>query len=182
MNDFAKVLMSSLIGTMLGYALASRAPIAATEAQRVETKELVVIGEAGRPVARIAGRSGGAVLEIYDGTGNKAVELGFEEVGSSRFLRLLNRDGRVLAGLSSSAPKGAATLYLGDEDLQGRIVVGAIRTDVEEPINDWGMEIQRRGSPVPAFSLFTMPGRAPNTWSTGIRIIKEDGKAWTAPN
>lgn len=182
MKDFAKVLMSSLIGTMLGYGLASRAPMTAAEAERVETKELVVLGDAGRPVARIAARSGGAVLEIYDGTGSKAVELGFEEPGSSGFLRFLNRNGRVLAGLNSSAPKGAATLYLGDEDLQGRIAVGAIRTDLEEPIKEWGIEILGRGFPVPVFSLLTMPGRAPNTWRTGIRITKEDGKAWTAPN
>jgi len=49
----------------------------------------------------------------------KAVELGVEEPESSGFLRFLNRDGRVLAGLNSSAPKGAATLYLGDEALRG---------------------------------------------------------------
>jgi hypothetical protein len=182
-RDLTNVVLASLIGGLLGYTLASRAQEAsAADVRRIETKELVVLGDNGQPAARILARSGGASLEFYDSGGSKAVELGFEESQSMRFLTFLDHDGRILAGLNSSAPKGEATLYLGDGSLQTRMVIGAIRSDVEEPITDWGFQIRTPGSVIPVFSILTRPGRASKRWEAGIRILKEDGKVWTAPH
>lgn len=186
MKQFMSVVAASLIGTVLGYNFSSiPTSVRAAAPPRIETKELVLLDDNGRPAARLSARNGGAVLQFYDGDGKTAVEIGAEVSGSLRFLRFLGSEGGLLAGLNSSPPLGGATLYLGDQRFQARIAVGALRSDVQPSmlgIDEWGIRIRRPGFVQPVFSVVTMPGISPDKWETGLRIMRGDGKFWAAPN
>ncbi len=188
MKQYVSLVTASFIGTILGYGVASHSVAAqpATSA-RLETQELVLVNAAGRPEARLSAKNGGAVLEFYDQAGNTAVELGTERSGSVRLLRFLDPTGRVLAGLNSLPPSGEATLYLGDQRFQARIIIGALRSDgpvtnsPADAIDEWGIQLRKPGSMRPVFSLVTAPAAIPGKWETGMEILKANGKRWVAP-
>jgi hypothetical protein len=183
---FVSMVAASLIGTLLGFCLAPRpVTVNAADSPRIETRELVLLGDHDKPAARLVARNGGAILQFYDSQGSTAVEVGFDASQQFRFLSFLDHNGWSLASLNSSPPKGESSLVLGDQTFIGRMIIGAIRSDVPSTTigtDEWGIEIRRPGHVVPVVSIMTGPGSLPSKWRGGIYILRENGKAWTAPN
>jgi hypothetical protein len=148
-------------------------------------RELVLVDENNKPAASLTSQKGRTVLAFFNAADKRQVELGFDQKSDEGFLYLLEKGGqRVNAALTSAPPHSEGTLALGDDFWQGKVVLGALRTDVVDPDargdhDDWGLELHRSGNPYPDISLLAPP-RASGS-SVGISLRRANGTYWAAP-
>jgi hypothetical protein len=183
MKNLMAVFGAAALGAFFGYSVASqRTSVRAAAPTRIEGREFVLRDESGHVAARLSTQNGMTALRFYDNTSGPALEVGVGVSQSSRYIHLFGKDGRLSAALNSQAPNGEATLYLGDEGLQARIIVGALRTDLEANSGpkEWGLQIRRPGSTQSVFSLVSKAAGNTGHWDTGLRILREDGTEWFA--
>jgi hypothetical protein len=126
--------------------------------------------------------NGRTALRFYDQNKLPALEVGVDTSSGTRFIRMLGRDGRLLAALNSLPPNGETTLYLGDERWGARIILGAIPSDDQAftaGVNDWGLQCRKPGSPNPVFNLLLRSVGDTLRTSATIRLVRSDGSVWS---
>lgn len=149
---------------------------------RLETRELVILDERGRPAARLKSDSEGTELQIYAGSLNPAISLGVSGHPPFRFLRFLGEGGEPVAGISSAPPDGHATLVLGDTRAI-RAVLGALPdTDIplNLPVEEWGLRFPKPHSH-DAFVSIHVDTEDPKKPRVGMGLLRPDGTTWVAP-
>src|SRR5689334_12770541 len=128
MRHILVTLCAALIGAFIGARLASRQPgVAASSLDRIETRELVILGADNTPVARLQSIHGDTTLRFYDHGSEPPIEFGLDGRNKTRFLHVFAPDGKVVAALNSLGPNGGATLTLGDTRREARLILGALR-------------------------------------------------------
>jgi hypothetical protein len=152
---------------------------------RIQTRELVLVDESGRPAATLSSSNGTTVLRFVE-KGKPVIEVGASSQPPFRFVRFLGEDGTVLSALNSVGRSGEASLYMGDQRSQSRVILGALASDMvggqhqqKEGTDEWGLVLRdprSRRSIVSAIvrSLPESPAEP------GIRIVRPDGSVWRA--
>jgi hypothetical protein len=156
-----------------------RGPVAAPS--RIEAREFVLLNASGQVAARLSSEKGITGLRLFAGGSEPALEVGISESHDSRYITLFGKNGRITAALNSVAPDGGGTLYLGDDNWQARIMLGALRSDTpgREP-DDWGFLFRSPGSNQSLFSLVANHVPDTNRWITGMQMLRGDGTEWSA--
>ncbi len=147
----------------------------------LKARELVIVDENGRPAARLTSSGGETVLRFYTDGVTPAMEIGATRNPPSRFVRMMSRDGNIVAGLNSQPPDGHTTLALGDQRRPTRIVLGALGTaDIprDGTVDEWGLLFRTPGIPEPRLSVLIKSKDAARP-SAAIRLIRPDGTEWT---
>ena len=127
-----------------------------------------------------------SVLTFFGQSGKREVDVGVDWTSDSRFLYFTGRGGLPTVALSSESPHSEATLTLGDDFSARRLVLGAMRTDMEPPpnasslpfVDDWGLQFLRFGSTSPVMSVFVESRR---DGKVGMEIQKPNGNSWIVP-
>jgi len=173
---------AALCGAVVGsLATPHFAPPRSLEVESIEARRLTILDERGKVTARLASSGGSSVLSFYDSGMRRVLDVGVEDSGASRFIRLFDTNGEVVAGLNSLPPHGEATLYLGDDRWHSRIVIGALISDVAPAASgtaEWGLELRQ---PRSSRSLFTALVRTPTDSSestVGVSLVRPDGTLW----
>ena len=124
------------------------------------------------PAARLGFVDGGPVLQFYNKDSTVALQVGVDRSRKFKFLHFFGENNRILAALNS-LENGDTTLYLGDRGWEGRVILGAIESDIptNEPSDSWGLVFRNR-STSPLFSV--MIGNVP-TPSAQIRLVRANG-------
>ena len=174
--------LSSLGGAVVGFYLctslanSSRAPHA-----KLEAREIVLVGEDGKPAARLHSSEGRTLLSFYSDHQSLALEMGADRRKEDRYLRFFGTGGNVPVALNSIPPLGSGTLYLGDVRAEARIVIGGLQTDV--PIDpsvgtDWGISVREPGFTRPLFQVIAPPGTSGLPESVSVTAKRADGSEW----
>lgn len=175
--------IAACIGAIAGIAFMtawpSRSEAFATPGN-IRTRQLEVVDENQRVTARIRSEKGHAVLEFLSGE-HAVVQIGTEEGlgGGAQFVRLLGTGGRLVAAINALPPDGAATLYLGDERQEARIILGAFVTDIPGRVDDWGLQIR---SQKPLETLLTILAKTPRDGqrpTVALSMRRSDGRVWS---
>jgi hypothetical protein len=182
MKHHLKTFLAALFGVCAGYFLSEHVSgVQGSHRSRLETKELIVLDAHNKPAAQLASENGRTVLRFYGPGSSTALEVGVDE-RTAKFVRLFGKDGRTVAALNSLPPNGEATLYLGDDRWETRLILGALRTDTDrggEAVNDWGLEFRRPGSSQSLFNVLLRSGGSPLEATAALRLIRSDGTVWT---
>jgi hypothetical protein len=181
MRRYFEVFVAAALGAAAGLLLAGRIlPSQGPEARKLIARELVLVDGVGRVAARLSTDKGETWLRFYSENGAKAAELGLDSQGTGRGLRFFGRDGEALVALNSLGENmGASTLYLGDDRMGARVMIGALPEDVisEAPIDEWGLVMRKPGSLQSPFSILLHPYKSEG-WIASIRLVRPDGTEW----
>lgn len=182
MNQVLLGVLSAAFGAVFGCAVARMSFTGQpSPSERIETRELVVLDEHRKAAATLGSIDGRTVLRFLDSNSRVQLEVGLQSARGERFVRMYGRDGRVLAALNSSTPNGETTLYLGDERWASRVVLGALRTDMEDGalgIEDWGLQFRRPGASGSLFSVLVKSASDPRSAEAHLRLARPDGTEW----
>jgi hypothetical protein len=171
---FAAVAFGAAVGSLAAYRLAASAQ---PNLARLTTRELVIVDTDGRARARIDALDEGAILHFYGRGSNPALEIGVRGDPAFRFIRFIGGNNKPVAGISSSPPDGHTTLFLGDERAAGKVVVGAMVSDLPGIVDDWGLDIHQPGSISSLLSLWaTMEEKGQS--KAGIMVVRGNGQVW----
>lgn len=94
----------------------------------LEVQELRIVDQHRRTAATLASNKDGAVLRFYEPSNQKlAAEFGVNSW--SKFLLFHGKDSTPVAGLVLISPGGASGLYLGEDSVSPRVILGAMLGD-----------------------------------------------------
>ena len=148
----------------------------------IRTGELVLVDENDKPAARLSTVGGETTFRLYMANSQPGIEIGVDRLRGVKYINLLNGRGRPAASLKSLPPNGESDLVLGDERWDGRITLGALRTDTDfgkSAIDDWGLEVRGPSSRTPLVSILVSSVGVRSR--AGFNIARVDGTRWTAP-
>lgn len=182
MRNLLLVFASAAAGAVVGSVTSGYLRNAPVLPPELRTKELVIVGENGRPAARLAAAEGQTVLQFYNPDSSPRLTLGIDKAGSE-FLDFFGANGHQSAALVS-LPNQDSALYLGDYRWQARVILGALN-DSDVPSSKrsgmWGLFLQAPDSRQRLFSAGVFKTTDENA-TAGISILRENGKLWTAPS
>lgn len=171
---------AATVGVLAGFMLFGQRK-AENLSETPKIRELTLLDEKGRTAATLSAFQGEAKLRFYSG-GEPALDVGVSG-NESRFVRFLGKHGRVLAALNSGPPNGEATLYLGDERWETRVILGALRSDViptADGVEEWGLKFRKPGSSSGALiQMLVESASDPSRATATIRLVRPDGSVWT---
>jgi hypothetical protein len=174
-------LLIALIGGVIGsyVTLNIRNPHPDNSRDEIVTRELVIVDDQHEPAARLTSSGGTTTLKFYGPDRKTALELGLGEKGARKYLHFIGRNEFGVVGLDSGPPHGEATLVLGDERWEGRIILGALRGDVIEGpngVNEWGMQVRKPNASGSLFDICVRPSSA--GYKASMRLERENGESW----
>lgn len=170
----AAVALGAAVGSLAAYRLTAPAQ---SNLARLTTHELVIVDTDGRARARIDALDDGAILRFYGHGSNPALEIGVRGDPAFRFIHFIGGNNEPVAGISSSPPDGHTFLFLGDERSAGKVVVGAMESDLPGIVDDWGLAIRQPGSTHDLLSLWATI-EAKGHSKAGIMVVRGNGKVW----
>jgi hypothetical protein len=171
--------VSSLLTTqMMDVRAAAPAPI-------LTVRELVLVNESSVPVAKLSSVKGHNTMAFLGPDGKEKVAIGMDFKTAQEFVTLMEKSGpRITASLTSGAPNSGGTLALGDRFWSGRVMLGAMPSDVDRVAGssddqEWGLQFSRTLEQSPIISI-AVPSRS-SIAKPGIGIKRADNSYWTAP-
>lgn len=123
---------------------------------------------------------GGLVTAFVDSKGDVRAEFGVTEDGSVQWLRMCGPDGegRIRLGTDQFSQ---ASLYLGDDKHESRVVLGAIPSDLPMRAASWGLLFPRKGS-FDAWAAIGVREESAEGHATPFLAIRDQsGSRWIAP-
>ncbi len=182
MKQFLFTSFSIALGIVLGTWVVAGQNVTAPDGSfnKLEAKEIVLIDDAGNPLARLGTEGNRVSLVFLDSEKQPAVEIGTQPDENTRYLTFYGQDyARVLASLSSG-PDGRSTLTLGDEGWENRVILGALSEDmVGRPLDGFGLLLPNFEHPIgpPMFSVEVLESEG--KMDALMRLMQSDGTYWT---
>jgi len=158
---------------------------AAVPSPSLAVRELVLVNESNVPVARLSSVKGHNTMAFLAPDGKERVMIGMDFKTADEFVTLMEKSGpRVTASLTSGAPNSAGTLALGDKFWSGKVILGAIPSDVDRVAasgdnQEWGLQFNRTLEQSPTISI-AVPSKGSSA-EPGIGIKRSDNSYWNAP-
>ncbi len=123
------VCFSALIGFLGGAAfVVTYLSMGLNTYKSLEVQELRIVSQDNRIAATLASGKGGAVLRFYEPSDQRiAAEFGVNSW--SKFLLYHGKGSTPVAGLVSISSGGASSLYLGEDNVSPRVILGAMLGD-----------------------------------------------------
>lgn len=175
MRQVMQIAIGTFVGVIIGAMLVTHWMGDPRAAEELTLRSLKLTNAAGQVVAHLGTNQGETKLEVLDpGTKAVAIELGVR--GDGRFLRFWSPEGKHVASIQSLPPSSATTLYLGDTLLETRVILGALRGDMDhaaspsDTIENWVLQIRdplRRDSVV---QLLARPYSPSGEYGGSIRL------------
>jgi len=188
MKSILLIFAAAAVGGIAGSILTAQFTTAkAADTRTIAVHELVLLNDQNKKAASLTSADGESVLSFFDHNGKPGVEVGVDLRDGSRFLVFRGEQGSATVAISSKPPHSEATLELGDDSWEGKVVLGAFQSDTPgtPEADDWGLRLWRTGELYPAFDLLVprknMGGQKGRQLRTSMSIRQQDGAYWSAP-
>jgi hypothetical protein len=188
MKGILLIFAAATLGGVVGSILTAQFTTAkAADTRTIAVHELVLLNDQNNKAASLTSVDGKSVLSFFDRSGKPDVEVGVDLRDGSRFLVFRGEKGSVTAAISSKPPHSEATLALGDDSWEGKVVLGAFQSDTPgmPQADDWGLRLWRTGELHPAFDLLveqkSVAEQRGRQLRTSMSIPRSDGTYWSVP-
>ena len=166
-------------GGCLGFLLAAHLASRVERISRAERFELV--GKGGKVRAFWGqSRDGHVVTAFLDSQGSVRAEFGVGQDGAVQWLRMCGSDGRCRIRLGAD-DFSYASLTLGDDSHESRVVLGAIVGDVPARPLSWGLVFPRKGTFSDWAALGVREDSQTGRMTPFLSIRSSAGARWSAP-
>ena len=109
--------------------------------ERIDTKQLLLLDEIGRPAIRMQTLQNGTKMEFLANGNIPILTLRVDRDTLAGLIEFTGMAGRHIAGFQVR-PNSESELFLGDKDMEGRVILGAPGTDEGDQTEMWGLQIQ----------------------------------------
>lgn len=144
MSFNCSVCFSASIGFLAGAAfVVIYLSIGSNTYKSLDIQELRIVDQDRRITATLASGKDGAALRFYDPSDQRiAVEFGINS--RSKFLLYHGKGSTPVAGLVSLSPGGASGLYLGEDSMSPRVILGAMLEDplTSGQVDGWTLQFR----------------------------------------